>query len=199
MVLPSQKFWLGLKTHSFAVRFTKDDDVPFTRAGFFKVCVQSYVTRYIWSPLWSVPVGIFGSFQQAYELSNGFSVSSVSALSSVRLILMGIAQDLDQMKRSCLIVWPHLCSSNPLSSQSSSLPRSSSPIFRPESWCWQHLGCHHSLKCKKHTSFKYLTTNLADIKFVASCENVHPGNQYQSLLFHLNFQEFLLPGIYLIW
>lgn len=179
--------WFGLKTHSFAVKVTKDNDIPFTRDGFFKVCVQNYVTRYIWCPLWSIRVGFFGSFQQAYELSNGFSVSSVSALSSVRLILMGIAEDLDQTKRSCpwntvadvQIVWPRLCSSNPLSSQSSSLSRSSSPIFHTESWCWQHLGCHHLLKCKNILP----STNLADIKFVAAFENVctHPGNQHQSI------------------
>lgn len=40
-------------------------------------------------------------FQQEYDLSEGLSVSSVSALSRARPIPMGIPQDLDQMKRSC--------------------------------------------------------------------------------------------------
>lgn len=46
--------------------------------------------------------GFFGSFQQEYDLSDGLSLSSVSASSSARLILMGIAEDLDQMKHCFL-------------------------------------------------------------------------------------------------
>lgn len=60
----SQEFQFGLKTHSCAVRFTKDNDIPFTCASFFKVCVQNYVTRYIWWPLWSIRVGFLVVFSR---------------------------------------------------------------------------------------------------------------------------------------
>lgn len=135
MVLPPRVrvLFLAKNVQFFPADLPKNNTVPWTFTGSFKARVQNSVTRYIRWPVFFI--WVFGSFQHLSEPSEGLSVSSVSALSSARLILLGIA---DQMKRSrpcddAQIVWPCLCSSNPLSSQSSSLARSF--LFNPKLPC----------------------------------------------------------------